>query len=149
MTSSPSYFARGPHYPPTYPNPPAGYGPAQASAGVGQLAAHHDDPGLVAPNHRFIPPAHAYPSYHQQPPPAHPHGFDTAEPPMADAEFARAQKVQVRIRADVWVVGMVVSVLQFCKWISGRGYELEVEYVAPDTGRPTTGRFPPSDVRRA
>ncbi|TFY67765.1 hypothetical protein EVG20_g3829 [Dentipellis fragilis] len=188
MTSSPSYFARGPHFPPTHINPTVGYGSAQASGGVGQPATPHDGPGLVAPSHRFIPPAQTYSSYHQPPPSGHRHGFDAADPSMADAEFARVrarpllllvwfsrlsqtQKVQVRIRADVWVVGMVVGVLQFCKWvriylfrlqlsaslldatsfdqISGRGYELEVEYVAPDTGRPTTGRFPPSDVRRA
>ncbi|KAI0065089.1 hypothetical protein BV25DRAFT_1989345 [Artomyces pyxidatus] len=68
-----------------------------------------------------------------------------ARAPHPIHQFVLHQEVQVHIRANVWVVGVIVSVLQLCHKFMGWGYE--VEYIVPETGRVTVEQFPLNQMR--
>ncbi|TDL25863.1 hypothetical protein BD410DRAFT_896056 [Rickenella mellea] len=59
--------------------------------------------------------------------------------------FVESQQVEVRLRANVWVVGIIVSTLQALKKCMGLGYE--VSYSCPHGMR--TEEFRTEDIREA
>ncbi|KII89958.1 hypothetical protein PLICRDRAFT_29141 [Plicaturopsis crispa FD-325 SS-3] len=61
--------------------------------------------------------------------------------------LSESQTVQVRIRTNCWVVGLVVGTLQFFKSIAGWGYEIEYQVPSGGSFRSLRGPFRQEDIR--
>ncbi|KAI3604780.1 hypothetical protein WG66_008589 [Moniliophthora roreri] len=111
-----------PYYPPPYAMPPF--------PGV-----QNPFPGAPTPfpDHR-IPPQHQYAPPGQYPPPAKGKLY----------ELTVGQEVEVCVKSNVFVVGLVVSVLTFFEKIAGLGYEIRYRTLG---GGESTDVFPVDRIR--
>ncbi|KAG2367811.1 hypothetical protein BDR07DRAFT_1478641 [Suillus spraguei] len=74
----------------------------------------------------------------------HPQPYE--RPDQSGEEINENESVEVRIRANLWAVGFVISGLQFIRILAGWGYE--VEFIS-SSGQRNRDFFIPNDVRRA
>ncbi|KAF9500130.1 hypothetical protein BDN71DRAFT_1441244 [Pleurotus eryngii] len=99
------------------------------------------------------------------PPPYHPEGPEKPQMPERPSRYPEQRykdnykdnyprsakinhKVEVCIRADVWVIGFVVGAVHLLDRITGRG-GYHVRYIQPASGEWTTDAFPYEKVRAA